>query len=52
MSVTYLADQYSKVSGRPIIFKRLFGSGMGSTGAKMIAKIIEGKLFATTNRER
>ncbi len=29
----------------------LFGSGMGSTGANMIAKNITGKLFATTSRE-
>ena len=43
------AKQVSKLLDCPIV--SLFGSGMGSTGANMIAKHIQIRLFATTSRE-
>ena len=43
------AKQVSELLDCPIV--SLFGSGMGRTGANMIAKSIKGKLFATTSRE-
>jgi hypothetical protein len=43
------AKEVSNLINRPVV--SLFGSGMGSTGADMIAKNINSKLFATTSRE-